>query len=145
LSTALLDRHVAHPINRSAVLWGVVVGSIQAATPLGFWWLPNQTVYAMGIAVIGAIYIGFAVADGRPTVIAVETTVAFTFVLIAAAAITGTPWLLVIGLAGHGLKDAWQHRTQFVSTTRWWPPFCAAVDFVAATIIAIEIAAGVSF
>ena len=145
MSTALLDRHVAHPINRSAVLWGVVVGSIQAATPLGFWWLPNQTVYAMGIAVIGAIYIGFAVADGRPKVIAVETTVAFTFVLIAAAAITGTPWLLVIGLAGHGLKDAWQHRTQFVSTTRWWPPFCAAVDFVAATIIAIEIAAGVSF
>ena len=87
MSTALLDRHVAHPINRSAVLWGVVVGSIQAVTPLGFWWLPNQTVYAMGIAVIGAIYIGFAVADGRPKVIAVETTVAFTFVLIAATAI----------------------------------------------------------
>ena len=59
MSTALLDRHVAHPVNRAAVLWGVVVGSIQAATPLGFWWLPNQTVYAMGIAVIGAIYIGF--------------------------------------------------------------------------------------
>ena len=145
MSTAVVDGQVAHPISRPAVLWGVVIGAIQAATPLGFWWLPNQTVYAMGIAVIGAIYIGFAVADGRPKVIAVETTVAFTFVLIAAAAITGTPWLLVVGLAGHGLKDMWQHRTQFVSTTRWWPPFCAAVDFVAATIIAIEIAAGVSF
>src|SRR4051812_29671677 len=136
---------VAHPINRRVVLWGVFVGVLQAATPLAFWWLPNATVYAMGLAVIGAIYIGFAVADGRPKVIAVEATVAFTFVLIAAVAVTGTPWLLVVGLAGHGLKDAWQHRTQFVSTTRWWPPFCAAVDFVAATIIAIEIAAGVAF
>jgi hypothetical protein len=32
------------------------------------------------------------------------------FVIIAAAAVTGTPWLLVVGLAGHGLKDLWQHR-----------------------------------
>ena len=137
--------HVAHAIDRRAVFWGVVVGAIQGATPLGFWWLPNQTVYAMGIAVIGAIYIGFAVADGRPNVIAVETTVAFTFVLIAAAAITGTAWLLVVGLAGHGLKDMWQHRTQFVSTTRWWPPFCLVVDWTAAAIIAGEILAGVHF
>jgi hypothetical protein len=136
---------LAHPISRPAVLWGVVVGVIQAATPLGFWWLPSATIYALGLAAIAAIYVGFAVADGRPKVIAVETTVAFTFVLIAAVAVTGTPWLLVVGLAGHGLKDAWQHRTHFVSTTRWWPPFCMTVDFVVAAIIAVEIAAGVAF
>src|SRR4051794_32826336 len=139
------DRHLAHPLNRQVVLWGVFVGVLQAATPLAFWWLPNATVYAMGLAVIAAIYIGFAVADGRPKVIAVEATVAFTFVLISAVAVTGTPWLLVIGLAGHGVKDLWQHRTQFVSTTRWWPPFCMVVDFVVATLIAVEILAGVSF
>ena len=73
--------------------------------------------YALGLAVIAAIYIGFAVADGRPKVIAVESGVAFGFVIIAAAAVTGTAWLLVIGLAGHGLKDLWQHRTQFVANT----------------------------
>jgi hypothetical protein len=28
---------------------------------------------------------------------------------------------------------------------RWWPPFCAAVDFVAAAIIVGELAAGVDF
>jgi hypothetical protein len=28
---------------------------------------------------------------------------------------------------------------------RWWPPFCAVVDWVAAAIIVGEIAAGVSF
>ena len=27
-------------------------------------------------------------------------------------------------LAGHGLKDLWQHRSHFVANTRWWPPFC---------------------
>ncbi|HEY2174366.1 MAG TPA: hypothetical protein VGH85_11195 [Mycobacteriales bacterium] len=132
-------------MDRRVLFWGIVVGVLQAATPLAFWWLPNSTVYALGLAVIAAIYVGFAVADGRPKVIAVESTVAMTFVLIAAVAVTGTPWLLVVGLAGHGLKDAWQHRQQFVANTRWWPPFCMAVDFVVAAIIAVEIAAGMHF
>jgi hypothetical protein len=130
---------------RASVIWGVVVGTVQAATPLAFWWLDHAIVYALGLMVIASIYIGFAVADGRPKVIAVETGVAFAFVVIAAAAVTGTPWLLVIGLAGHGLKDLWQHRTRFVTGTRWWPPFCMVVDFVVATIIAVEIAAGMTF
>ena len=93
---------------------------------------------------IAFVYIGFAVADGRWKVIALETSVAAVFVVIAAAAITGSAWLLVVGLAGHGLKDWWQHRTHYVANTRWWPPFCAAVDFVVAAIIAIEIIAGLN-
>ena len=51
----------------------------------------------------------------------------------------------VAGLAGHGLKDLWQHRTQFVRNTRWWPPFCATVDWVAAGILAGAILMGVPF
>ena len=122
-----------------------MVGLLQAATPLAFWWLDSATVYALGLAVIAAIYIGFAVGDGRPKVIAVESTVAFSFVVIAGAAITGSPWLLVVGLAGHGFKDLWQHRTHFVANTRWWPPFCMTVDWVVAAIIVCEIAAGMHF
>jgi hypothetical protein len=95
--------------------------------------------------VIAPIYIGFAVADGRPRVIAVESSVAFAFVVVAAAGITQSPWLLVAGLASHGLKDLWQHRGHFVSGTRWWPPFCMVIDFVVAAVIAVEIAAGVNF
>ena len=125
--------------------WGVAVGVGQAATPLAFWWLDPATVYALGIVVIASVYIGFAVADGRRTVLAVESTVAGVFVIIAAVAVTGSPWLLVVGLAGHGFKDLWQHRRQFVANTRWWPPFCLVVDWVAATIIAVEIIAGIQF
>ena len=50
---------------RVAIIWGVVVGLLQAASPLGFWWLDPATVYAFGLAVIASVYIGFAVADGR--------------------------------------------------------------------------------
>jgi hypothetical protein len=133
------------PASRAPMLWGVAVGLVQAATPLAFWWLDTATVYALGLAVIAAIYVGFAVADGRPKVIAVESSVAFVFVVVAAAAVTGSPWLLVAGLFGHGLKDLWQHRTHFVANTRWWPPFCVVVDWVVAAIIAGEIAAGMHF
>ena len=130
---------------RTPLMWGVVVGVLQAASPLAFWWLDTPVVYALGLAVIAAIYIGFAVADGRAFVISAESTVATAFVVVAAAAVTGSPWLLVVGLAAHGVKDLWQHRRQFVANTRWWPPFCLAVDWVVATIIAVEIVAGVQF
>ena len=130
---------------RAFVAAGLVIGVAQAATPLAFWWLDTATVYALGLAAIASIYIGFAVADGRRTVLAVESGVAGMFVIVAAAAITSTPWLLVAGLAGHGFKDLWQHRRQFVANTRWWPPFCLVVDWVVAAIIAVEIVAGVHF
>ena len=127
---------------RTPLVWGAVLGVLQAASPLAFPWLDAPTVYALGLAVIAAIYIGFAVADGRRHVLAVETAVATAFVVVAAAAVPGSGWLIVAGLAGHGVKDTWQHRTGFVHGTRWWPPFCAAVDVVAAALIALAITTG---
>jgi hypothetical protein len=132
----------AQPALRAPMLWGIVVGLLQAATPLAFRWLDSATVYALGLVVIAAVYVGFAVADGRPKIIAVETSVTFAFVVVAAAAVTGSPWLLVAGFAGHGLKDLWQHRSQYVANTRWWPPFCAAADWVTAAALAVALSAG---
>jgi hypothetical protein len=141
-STAAAPAHFVARSLRTPVAWGAVFGVLQVASPLAFPWLDARTVYALGIPLIAAVYIGFAVADGRPHVLAVESTVVAAFVVVAAAAATGTPWLVVAGLAGHGVKDIWQHRTQFVAGTRWWPPFCAAVDFVAAALIALAITTG---
>jgi hypothetical protein len=138
-------RRPLQSLSRAAVVWGLVVGAAQAATPLAFWWLDASTVYALGLAVIAPVYIGFAVADGRTGVIAVETVVAGMFVVVAAVAVTGSPWLLVAGLAGHGFKDLWQHRHRFVANTRWWPPFCLVIDWTVAAIIAVEIVAGADF
>jgi hypothetical protein len=128
---------------RAAVLWGAVVGVIQAASPLGFWWLDPATVYALSLTLIAAVYVGFAVADGRRTVITVEAVVAGLFVIVAAAGVTGPAWLLVLGLAGHGFKDLWQHRSHFVANARWWPPFCMVVDWVVAAILVLLLVVGV--
>jgi hypothetical protein len=141
----IATRQRARMALRAPVIWGLFVGVAQAASPLPFWWLDTATVYAFGLVLIASVYVGFAVADGRRNVLAVEIGVVTIFVVIAAAAVTASPWLLVLGLGGHGLKDLWQHRTQFVANTRWWPPFCFAVDWTVAGIIAAEILAGVQF
>jgi len=141
-SARALNADTRPPDLRVPLVAGAVVGVAQAATPIAFWWLAPATVYALGLVFIAAVYIGFSVADGRSNVIAAEVAVATVFVVVAATAVTGPAWLLVAGLAGHGLKDFWQHRTQFVTGTRWWPPFCAAVDFVVAAILAVALAAG---
>jgi hypothetical protein len=127
------------------VIWGLLVGAIQAASPIAVPWLQPATLHALYIAFIAAVYLGFAVADGRGKVIAVESTIAAAFLVLAAVGVSGSDWLLVIGYAAHGLKDLWQHRTQYVAGTRWWPPFCAAVDFLVAAILAVEIAYGMTF
>jgi hypothetical protein len=137
------DLSGVRPIDlRTPVTWGVVLGVFQALSPLAFWWLDPATVYALGLALIAAVYIGFAVADGRRHVLAVETTVTALFVLVAAVSVSVSAWFAVGGLVGHGAKDLWQHRTHFVHGTRWWPPFCAAVDVVAADLIAVALTTG---
>ena len=143
----MIDVHAAQATRslRGPVLWGFAFGVIQAASPLGFVWLEPATVYALGLGVIAAVYVGFAVADGRPHVIAIECVVAAVFVVLASVSFTGTAWLLVVGYAGHGLKDLWQERHHFVVNTRWWPPFCACIDWVVALVLIAEIAAGVNF
>ena len=105
-------------------------------------WPEPATVCALGLTFIAAVYVGFAVADGRRHVVVVETAVASVFVLAAASAEFGSGWLIVAGLAGHGFKDLWQHRTGFVTGTRWWPPFCVTVDWVAAALVSVALATG---
>jgi hypothetical protein len=122
---------------RLSVAVGLAFGAIQVLSPFAFRWLPAATVQSILLAMIAAIYIGFAVADGRPKVLVVEVVVASGFVTLAAVSVVGPVWLLVLGYGLHGLKDLWQARTTFVAGTRWWPPFCAAVDWVVAASLLV--------
>ena len=118
------------------ILWGVGVGIFQAFSPIVLPWLDATDVWGVALAMIASVYVGFAVADGRRTVVAVEVLVTMAFVVCATIGMARFPWLIVAGLVAHGLKDLWQHRTQFVAGTRWWPPFCLVVDVVAAALTA---------
>lgn len=127
---------------RKPIIWGVAIGLFQAFSPLAFWWLEPALVWSLSLVLIASVYIGLAVADGRTVVVAAEIGVASAFVILATLAIKSV-WLAVIALVAHGIKDLWQQRTHFVANTRWWPPFCLVVDFVAAAVIAVLLIAGV--
>ena len=139
--------HHAHEADTTprSLGWGIVIGAGQAALAMAFWWLDPSTVHALMITMIAGIYVGFAVADGRPKVIAAESAVVVGFVVASAAAVKLTPWLVVGLYTAHGAKDLWQHRTHFVRETRWWPPFCLAVDFTVAAIVAAQLIVGTNF
>jgi hypothetical protein len=143
-AVAVHDLHDTDATHR-AIGWGAAVGAAQAAIAMAFWWLDPSTIHALMVTMIAGVYIGFAVADGRPKVIAVESTVVVGFIVTSAAAVTATPWLVVALYLAHGAKDLWQHRTHFVRGTRWWPPFCFAVDVTVAVIVAAQLLAGVDF
>jgi hypothetical protein len=141
-----MREHAHQPTSfKIPVMWGVLFGAINLAAPLIMWWLNAATVHALAIALIAAVYIGFAVADGRPHIIAVEVIVASVFVVLAAIGVTASAWVIVLAYAGHGAKDLWQERRHFVAGTRWWPPFCCAVDWVVAAGLAVLIVVGVNF
>ena len=65
-----------------------MVGALQVLSPFGLWWLPAATVYAVGLAFIAAVQVGFSVADGRPRVIVIECIVLGAFAIVAGAGVT---------------------------------------------------------
>ena len=61
----------------------------------------TATVYALGLAAIAAIYVGFAMSDGRLNHRRRKRR-RVRFAILSAAAVTGNSWLLVLGYLGHG-------------------------------------------
>src|SRR5204863_7372822 len=68
----------------------------QAISTMMLTWLNAVHIWGVGLAVIAAIYVGLAVADGRKAVIAVEIVVVFAFVICATLAIAALIAALVL-------------------------------------------------
>ncbi|MCF4165490.1 hypothetical protein L2U69_07535 [Zavarzinia compransoris] len=86
------------------------------------------------IAVIGAIYFGFAIQAGSLRVMLVEGTVANLFIVAGLASFWVSPWIAPVAYALHGVWD-WlhhglEHSRDLVAPRAWYPPFCAAYDWI---------------
>src|SRR4051794_582941 len=119
---------------------GLVVG-VAAVLP-GVFMTQSQARLALAIALarIGGVYLGFAVADGRPSAIAVPAPSAAPFLWIAhAPGQLQSRVLLGAGFTAHGVWDATPHEGQGPPRARpWSPPFCVVADLA----IAIPLLAG---
>jgi len=118
-----------------AILAGIAGGGLTAwlawspfiPDPLAF--------HAVALALIAAIYLGFALMDGRISIAILEWTVGTVFVVLALLGLWQAPVLVAIGLILHGCWDL-AHRPHGIPTRLpvWYPPFCAAYDFVFAGV-----------
>jgi hypothetical protein len=114
-----------------AVVAGIVSGGV---TALIAWssFIPDPVAFhSVSLAVIGAIYFGFALSDGRLPILILELSVGTVFVVLALLGLWVVPVFLAIGLSFHGFWDL-AHRPSGITTKLppWYPSFCATFDFV---------------
>jgi hypothetical protein len=101
--------------------------------------LAGMQFMAVQLGFIGAVYFGFAVADGGVTGLVVEFLVAGTFMFLGAIALwADAPLVLAAGYAAHAAWDFAHHPRDGGLPLRvrsWYPPFCVVYDLVAAAFI----------
>ncbi len=97
----------------------------------------DRSFYPVALIVIGTLYLLFAAMAGSPDTLVAEAIPAFVFVAMAAIGFRKTPWLVVAGLALHGVFDFIHHAViTNPGVPVWWPGWCLAYDVVAAAYLA---------
>ena len=105
------------------------------ATVIGF--DKERSFYPVVLIVIANLYLLFAVMAKSTGALVAEAIPALVFVAMAALGFRKTPWLVVAGLAIHGVFDFFHHAVIANPGVRvWWPGWCLAYDVVAAAYLA---------
>jgi len=108
------------------------------ATLIGF--DKERSFYPVVLIVIATLYLLFAVMAKSTGSLVAETIPALVFVAMAAIGFRKTPWLVVAGLALHGVFDFFHHAViANPGVPVWWPGWCLAYDVVAAAYLAVLI------
>lgn len=99
----------------------------------------ERSFYPTILMVIATYYVLFAVMGASTATVLKEVTVLSVFVLAAVAGALRQRWLVVIGLAAHGVFDLLHpHLIENEGVPLWWPGFCLAYDLTAAGYLALR-------
>jgi hypothetical protein len=97
----------------------------------------DRAFYPTVLIVIASYYVLFAAMVGSVHTLVLESAVMTLFVVAAVAGFKGSPWIIVAGLAAHGLQDAVHgHIVRNAGVPAWWPAWCLAYDLGAAGALA---------
>jgi hypothetical protein len=97
----------------------------------------DRAFYPTVLIVVASYYVLFAAMGGTLQTVLVESLLGAVFAAAAVAGFMSNVWIVVGGLAGHGLFD-FVHGA-LVSNPGvpvWWPAFCGAYDLGAAAALA---------
>jgi len=88
------------------------------------------------LAVIALLYGLFAAISGSTTTLLLECIGITGFLLISVLGFKLNQWLLVAGLAAHGIYDFFHgHLIENTGVPPWWPMFCLSYDVTAAATV----------
>ena len=97
----------------------------------------ERSFYPVVLIVIATLYLLFAAMAKSTGSLVAEAIPALVFVAMAALGFRKTPWLVVAGLALHGVFDFFHHAViANPGVPLWWPGWCLAYDVVAAAYLA---------
>ena len=128
---------LVHSTNKMEYAIGIAAAAAVGlfATVVGF--DKERSFYAVVLIVIAALYLLFATMAKSTSSLVAETIPALVFVAMATVGVRKTPWLVVAGLALHGVFDFF-HHTMIANpgVPVWWPGWCLSYDVVAAAYLA---------
>lgn len=98
----------------------------------------DRTFYSTLVVVVAHYYILFAVLGSSTSALVMESLAATVFVAAAVVGFKMNMWLIVAGLAGHGVFDFFHHRLiQNPGVPVYWPGFCLSFDVLAGGFLAM--------
>ena len=102
----------------------------------------DRAFYPTMLIVVASYYLLFGVMGGSGHALVVESIAMAVFVLVAVLGFKFNSWLVVAGLAAHGVFDL-LHGLVVTNpgVPDWWPAFCLTFDVGAAGILAFLISA----
>jgi hypothetical protein len=97
----------------------------------------DRAFYPTVLIVVASYYVLFAVMGGSGRVILAESLLMAVFVLVASLGFRQSLWLVVAGLAAHGVQDVFHARLiANPGVPAWWPAWCLSYDVAAAGYLA---------
>lgn len=118
------------------VIAAVAIGAF--ATAVGF--DKERSFYPVVLIVIAFLYILFAAMAHSSDALVAEAVPALLFVTAAAIGFRRNLWIVVAGLALHGVFDFIHHDLiDNPGVPAWWPGFCLSYDVAAAAYLAVLI------
>ena len=97
----------------------------------------ERSFYPVVLSVVASYYVLFAAIGGSVRFAAIEVLFMTPFVLAAGLGYKRSLWIVVAGLAAHGLQDAFHVGViPNPGVPVWWPAFCLAYDVTAAVMLA---------
>jgi hypothetical protein len=120
---------------------GYVVGIVLALVVFAFarWtgFDRDRAFYPTTLIVVASYYVLFGAMGGSSHALVVELAVMAVFVLLAVVGFKRSAWLVVAGMAAHGVFDVLHPQlVHNAGVPEWWPAFCAAFDVGFAGLLA---------